>query len=39
MRILKEKAMYGCWLDTGDTLLGLLWNVVTEYRHDRRLVG
>ena len=30
---------YGCWLHTADSLLALLWSVVTEWKHDRHLVG
>lgn len=30
---------YGCWMHTGETLASLLWNVVTEFKADRHLVG
>lgn len=30
---------YGCWMHTGDSLIGLLWNVATEWKHDHHLVG
>lgn len=49
-QIFKEKAgmisLGPCWvcfypgyLHAHDTLLGLLWQVVTEYKHDKHLVG
>lgn len=31
--------MYDCYLHIEDTLPRLLWNVLTEFRHDRHLVG
>ena len=48
--ILKEKAgvisptpcwiaTYDCYLHTNNTLMGLLWSLLTEYKHDRHLVG
>lgn len=30
---------YGYWMHTGDTLLSLLWNVFTEWKNDRHIVG
>jgi hypothetical protein len=30
---------YGAWMHTADTLLGLMWNVATEWKHDRHLCG
>jgi hypothetical protein len=31
--------MYGCWLHIDDTLLGLIWQMITEFKHDRHMVG
>ena len=31
--------VYGCWLHTGDSLISVLWNVVTEFKNDRHLFG
>lgn len=30
---------YQCWLHTGVSLIDVLWNVITEYKNDRHLVG
>lgn len=30
---------YSHYIHTGDTLASLLWDVVTEYKNDRHLVG
>lgn len=30
---------YSCYLHTNDSLLGLLWSVITEYKNDKHLVG
>ena len=30
---------HGCWMYTGDTLRQALWQMISEYRSDRHLVG
>lgn len=30
---------YDCYMHCDENLLRLLWNVITEYKHDRHLVG
>jgi hypothetical protein len=50
MKIFKEKpgviSVKHCWVAIGggymyieDTLLGLIWLLITEWKHDRHLVG
>jgi len=31
--------VYDCYLHTHDSLLLLIWEVITEFRHDRHVVG
>ena len=48
--IFKEKAsiigpdevwvcFHGCWMYTGDTFFGLIWNMLREWKSDKNLVG
>lgn len=30
---------YGCWGHFTDGFFELIWNVITEYKHDRHLIG
>lgn len=50
MKIFREKAgvisegpvwvcKYSCYLHASRSLLALIWNVLTEYKHDRHIVG
>ena len=48
--IFKEKAgvisrdpiwviFYSCYMYTADTLLGVLWLFITEFKHERHMIG
>jgi len=30
---------YDCYMHADESLAGLIWSLVTEFRHDRHLVG
>jgi hypothetical protein len=32
-------ASYGCWMHVTDSLIGLLWSLLREWKSDRHLVG
>jgi hypothetical protein len=44
--VISEDVCYCCWLDhgmcwlyTGNSYFDVLWQLVTEWKHDRHLVG
>ena len=32
-------AVHSCWMHTGSSFFDVAWNVITEWKNDRHLVG